>query len=408
MSIRRFKTATSGLLVALFLVLPMHFQIVKLGLAIIIIGISHLTQTIRLSKDCILWNFIFFFFNLTYILYGVVQSNPGVYAYIPTYLLWPVLFTILSGCFNFEDLKSLLKIIYVSLNIIIFCGIIAFLKFNLAFDYNGSLLLFDACVRPGFPLIGISSPLITCFIFWFFFYFTLIFVNERRPSFSNYLLIFAGVIFIVITTRRILYLSFPLSLAIILCLVKFLNNSAKRKILNRVKVIVGCIGLLLTISVIWLVSVGLVNENTFMDFLEQTSEKSDAERSDQMVALITEWTDHPIFGVGTGVNASVSRSETPGMYEMTYVAKLFETGLIGLTIYVGLWGVLFYWTYKCLRRDVIKPQYIIATLVSMSIFMFSNATNPYLLAFDYIWYMYVPFVIINIEKSAIKLLKNVY
>ena len=151
---------------------------------------------------------------------------------------------------------------------------------------------------------------------------------------------------------------------------------------------------------------GLMDPDALSNFIDKTSAASDAARTDQMDALISGWMDNPILGSGTGVNAGIVRSKIPGNYELTYVAKLFETGLIGICIYITLWILLFYWTIKCIAKDNGYINYAIATITAMAIFMISNATNPYLGAFDYMWFMYFPFIFINNTPHR-KLIKQI-
>ena len=263
--------------------------------------------------------------------------------------------------------------------------------------------MYEASVRPGYPLIAISSPVITPFIFWFFFFFTLKFVQKDNFKLADFIFISLGVIFILATSRRVLFLSFFICVLIIIVLVKALSRELRATIKSRIRNTIGMLSILVIVLFSWLASIGLINEHTLSEFLSKTSDKSDNARTEQVASLIEGWQENPLFGAGPGVDAGISRSEIPGMYEMSYIAKLFETGLIGFSIYILLWGTLFYWTIKCIRRSSIPVQYILATLSGMTIFMLSNATNPYLLAFDYMWFMYVPFVIINYTFPGYKL-----
>lgn len=384
-----------GLLLVFFLILPMQLQVVKLGIIFLLIAIALKYHRFKISRECIIWNVVLVLYNTGYLVYGCTKGNPGVLYFIATYVLWPILFTFLSGIIPLKDCRFILKVIYWSILCIIVLGVIAFLKFNIFFEMEGEFLGFKASVRPGYPLIAIASPAITPFIFWFFFFFTLKFIQQTDFRFSDLIFLGLGIVFILATSRRVLFLSFLVCVFIIMGLIKVLPLQIRliAKIRLRKILIITIIFIMGILS--WLASVGLINNNTFSEFFTQTSEKSDTERSNQVIALIEGWQDNPLFGAGPGIDARVSRSEIPGTYEMSYVAKLFETGLVGFSIYILLWGTLFYWTLRCIKSENVPHKYIIATLAGMTIFMMSNATNPYLLAFDYMWFMYVPFVLIN-------------
>jgi len=59
-------------------------------------------------------------------------------------------------------------------------------------------------------------------------------------------------------------------------------------------------------------------------------------RDAQLAALTDGWRAHPVFGAGLGAVARVIRSDSqPWAYELSYNALLFQTGLVGLALYVG-------------------------------------------------------------------------
>ena len=305
---------------------------------------------------------------------------------------------ILSGCINKVVAISLLKVIKISLFIIILSGLLSFSYFNILLIEEGSFLTFEATMRPGFPFIAISSGCVTGFIFWYFYYFSLILVDFQNRSIFDWIIILSGIVFIFATSRRIIFLSFFISFIIVfLIFLLFLKNNRKEVIQSYKKI--TCILLtLIAVTLIFLIKSKILDLDAFDDFFEKTGNASDAERIKQYNALIKGWLANPIFGAGTGINAGVIRSKIPGGYELTYIAKLFETGLIGIIVYISLYCSLFYWTIKSISNSLIPSKYIIACTGAMSIFMISNATNPYFGAFDYMWFMYTPFVGINLLK----------
>lgn len=119
-------------------------------------------------------------------------------------------------------------------------------------------------------------------------------------------------------------------------------------------------------------------------------------RSSQFAALITGWREHPLLGAGHGAVASVVRStEQPWAYELTYLALLFHTGLIGLFVYAS--GVIWiFWvgvrSIGCRGADVA----IVPVLAGTASFLIANATNPYLEKFDYIWVIFLPVAFLNV------------
>lgn len=386
------------IVIILFLILPFHFQFLKLAIILAIITLTAFNHELRISSECLYWNAIYILFNAVYIAFSFIYGNPGVSHYIPTYVIWPLLFMILSGCIQQKDLSHIYNCIRLCVWIIIVSGVFSFVLFNVTQNTTGSTVLFEAGIRPGFPFIAISSPDINSFIFWYFYLFSILYLTKQPFSVIGFILIVSGIIFIFGTSRRVLYLNFAIALAFVAYSVRFLKKKDKPYFRKRIRISFCLILAFIALSIYILLNNGLLEPDSLTDFFEKTSEASDAPRIEQTKALLDGWLENPYFGAGTGINASVSRSEIPGFYELSYHAKLFETGFFGFLIYASLWCILFYWVYKLINKDFIPIKYTIALLTSMTIFMLSNATNPYLAAFDYLWYMYVPFVFINISK----------
>lgn len=388
------------ILLCLFIIVPFQFQLLKLIFAILCIGISAFQNRLYISKKCFYWNIIFFLYNAVYISFGLIHSNLGVSHYILVYLLWPILFMFLSGTFSIDTLTTIPKVLYFSVWFIIIIGLVAFLKFNIFEELDGEFFLYKATIRPGYPFIAISSPEVTGFIFWYFFFFSYSIVRNKSFNFQNAIFCILGIVYIFATSRRIIFVSFAICLLLIYLLSNRLDLLQKKNVLKRLKKTVFLSCILLIFSAFMLLKYDLITENSYTEFLDKTGEASDEARFSQTESLLDGWMENPIFGAGTGVNASVIRSKIPGGYELTYLAKLFETGLIGFSIYIILWWLLFYWTIEKLHSTKINKDYLLATICGMTIFMISNATNPYLGAFDYMWFMYTPFVFINNDRPT--------
>ncbi|HBD3887813.1 TPA: hypothetical protein KJF53_003784, partial [Escherichia coli] len=84
----------------------------------------------------------------------------------------------------------------------------------------------------------------------------------------------------------------------------------------------------------------------------------------------------------------------PWAYELSYIAFLFQFGLVGFFIY--LMGILFI-IYTLIRRVkfVGRNSMEFCFLSGFISFMIANATNPYLLKFDYMWLIFIPLGIAN-------------
>jgi hypothetical protein len=122
-------------------------------------------------------------------------------------------------------------------------------------------------------------------------------------------------------------------------------------------------------------------------------------RADQSRALIQGWLESPFVGAGLGAATEIQRSqEMPWAYELTYIAILFQTGAVGFAIYLSgiLWIV---YRLVLIMRDRSSPVRLIAygMLNGMVGFLIGSASDPYLLAFDYLWVLFMPIGLINLE-----------
>jgi O-antigen ligase len=126
---------------------------------------------------------------------------------------------------------------------------------------------------------------------------------------------------------------------------------------------------------------------------------SDNIRTLQFKALIEAWKKKPIFGWGTGVGLStLVRSEKQNWaYELVYVARLFQTGIIGTTIYAAFIAWIIYRCFIVIKRKVYLSKIMYCLLNGFICFMIANATNPYLGKFDFMWVIYLPLAVINYD-----------
>lgn len=108
---------------------------------------------------------------------------------------------------------------------------------------------------------------------------------------------------------------------------------------------------ILSIIVVFSLFYGLVDFEAIGDFLDNTiGNDNNDPRIAQFESLIAGWVEKPLLGNGTGVNASVIRSDIPGTYELSYIAMLFERGIIGMLIFVTQYLILMFWSIQGLKN----------------------------------------------------------
>lgn len=388
------------LLFALILIFPYQYQLIKaVLLAIILVYVFFWKYDVHFSKKVFLWVLVYILMNTFSMSYGLIRGNPAPLAYFNVYFLWPIAYFILVTLVNRHIFNKMIVVMRYSLLLILCFGIIAFVYLNVNFIKSGDLFGYVATIRSGFPFIAISGGATTNVIYLYFFFLSIILIDYKTASVIDYINLFLGVLFIFFTSRRALMLDFAFSFVLIVFFYPFLRRTDKRVMLNSYRR-VSFILFLFTVIIGWIV---LTFE--LFDFKEIENFVSDAfgkdkndPRINQAISLIDGWQEAVFWGNGSGVNAEVVRSEIPGTYELSYLAMLFERGLIGFIIFIFQYVLLNYWGIKQLKREFFS-KYLLASMVALNLFMLANASNPYLMAFDHIWVLFITLIFINLSTG---------
>lgn len=117
----------------------------------------------------------------------------------------------------------------------------------------------------------------------------------------------------------------------------------------------------------------------------------------QFLALLEGWEEQPYFwwGHGTGTSKVVRSVEQPWAYELTYVALLFHTGIIGIFLYASGIAWMYWKGIQMIRTGLVLGMYMVPLPVAKSCFLIANGTNPYLEKYDYLWIVFLPPAYIN-------------
>lgn len=388
------------------LAFPYMYQGLKVILVFLLlcgIGVQYLKKKRLLSHfsySISLWFSVFLFMNVFYLGYGCLRENPGVYYYIPVYAIWLILFFVLYSQIDESILSCLLKVFDVTYVFIAVTGVFFFFQNNGIFPtiINSELFGYKMGDRPMFEFKAIQGGAIISFLVLFSYKYTKLLLS-KKVSFIQFVLLLIGIVYIFATSRRTFIIEF-LFLPVIVFV--FFRKSRlyplqKKKVSLKIFIFFLLPFLLLLITTLYL---GLFNQEIFTNFVLSSFESDGVghdERSSQYSALITGWLNNFLFGAGTGVNASVIRSDIPGSYELSYVALLFERGIIGFLIYVIQFFYLLKWNIDLTRKEL--PDKDVSILISYNValtfFLIANASNPYLGAFDHLWIVFFSLLLIN-------------
>jgi O-antigen ligase len=138
------------------------------------------------------------------------------------------------------------------------------------------------------------------------------------------------------------------------------------------------------------------------DLSSQTPDNDAAPRNQQFHALTRGWLENPIFGAGLGASVVGSiRSETmPWSYELSYVALLYQTGLVGFLAYAAAIAWTFWRGIRVIGEGGHLAQIMIPLLVGLCGLLIANGTNPYLGCFDEMWTLFLPLAVIHYRLST--------
>ena len=344
--------------------------------------------------------------SLFFMLYGLFHDAPGAFSVGTVYVLWPLLFMFFMGVLNTpSDFIGFMKIIILGVIVSAMMGILLVSEGLGFIDISiSSFLEFQGSG------VGISEGTLeynlfnmTTVIFGFPFLLALIYLPKNLTivnKFWNYLALLAlmlALITLLISGRRafwVISLASPLILFAIFR-ISGLANPFKLKQLFFVIVLMSSIFLLGSVvfklsfeGVIYYVLAGF-------DFGD-SSNLSAYVRAEQFYALIHGWMDNPLIGSGHGAAALGSvRSEEAWAYELSYLALLFQIGLIGSLIYLSALLWTFIKSIRVVRTNPKSAAMILPLLVGLTCLLIANATNPYLAKFDYLWTIFLPVGILN-------------
>jgi hypothetical protein len=340
--------------------------------------------------------------SVFFIFWGLILNAPGAVKVSTIYIFWPILYL------YFISTNAELKQIYYYSNILLYAGLIGSLLIALfiinefiplpVIDIIAKAQDFHAGFYDGF--IEMHSANITSIIYVFTYCFTLFIFGEKQ-NMSNRKLLFlcllSSVILLLISGRRAFWMVMFLCPVIIFIAFKLV----KIKIPTKTYIYSLIIAVLMIIMSFYIFSLDidliLKEISSVFEFNSTDEGMSNYLRKEQYDALITGWKERPLLGWGHGAGAidSIRSKESPWEYELSYLALLFQTGLIGFIIYTlsVLW--IFMQSVIVLRRHQEYAPFLLPSLIALVCFLIINATNPYLFKFDYLWTLYFPIFILN-------------
>lgn len=228
-----------------------------------------------------------------------------------------------------------------------------------------------------------------------------------------------GIVIAVAASRRALLLLVGLTPAFILFFRSF-QPEAEKKVNRRALISISllfCGGIVL--AFIALGAVYRVELSSFWDrfisgfdlsALSSDESGGGAVRREQLMALVRGWSEHPLLGAGHGATAvaygSIRSDTMPWAYELSYLALLYQIGMVGVLAYAA--GVV--WIFRrgigLIREGGKTGRMMIHMLVGLSGALLCHATNPYMDRWDSMWMIFLPLAVINFRMSISRTLST--
>jgi len=385
--------------------------VVTVVLAMVTTGRAGLHPTIAL------WTFSLSALSILFVLEGFFAGAPGAAETVSVYVIFPIIYSLMiTGVRNERILSGFIRTFTVSTICISIYSLVYLLIqtkvlpentfFDLiSFDWDPQAFgLHDEYIGMTYPGLN-SLPFLVPFSFAALVTFlpsTVGSLSMRRAWL--WLAAFLSLVSVLISGRRALYLVTMTSPFLTLLFLSFQPMTERRSSKKALVRVTASAVLLVVISLVSLNAIfgvtlsGLADRfSVGFNFGPTSEDAGTTERRIQYHALVAGWTANPILGAGHGAPAfgSIRSDQRPWLYELYYLALLYQTGLVGFTAYAA--GI--FWIYwmgvRVIRAGGRLSALMVACLVGMSSILIANTTNPYLAGLDGMWAIFFPLVLIN-------------
>lgn len=393
----------------LMLVIPTTFQIERgFILALILIGaiFKASTGSWLINNKVLLIGIMCIFTSLIFMTIGVIYNAPGAIKVGTVYVLWPLLYLFLMGALrNPECYLAFIKVIIIGSILSSLSGflsvfeVFAFGSSGIADSLGGQVGIYDGKIE--FFLMNSGTV-----IFALPFLLCILMLPAAMNPIGRFWLNLSFIAFILcifcvlIAGRRALTVVGLLSPIIVFIL--FRLTGIKFVMQWRHLFISLLIGIASVVLIFYLfdLDITVILDDFFSGFdfdAASTDRRSSGVRMEQFSALIDGWLKRPFFGhgLGSGVEGVIRDSDSPWAYELTYVAILFQVGIVGFLIYTVALSWLFVRSVILIRRINEAAMLLLPLLAGSVGFLLATATNPYLLKFDYLWVIFLPVAVLN-------------
>ena len=410
-------------LLYMFLIICFPFQIQSLKLLLIILLVSHEVLVYFDNKKyfsfSVNWYVLYFLYVLAWFSMGVLE-NYKIFTFYFISMIGSVLIYFIV--FNIEEVmkKEILKKLEIIFIYSFFINFIFYLLMYIHYNYYSLPSLLVNCIvlvgkiieiwRPGQYAKATASNGFLVTASFIIPYLTAKYFFEINSKFYILKLFLWDIIFgifFILTLRKVQIIIFIMTNIFLFIIV----NIWKKKNINNKMIkyfkygtLLFCIVLLLNFKYKVFDFSNLINyvSRSFNYSAENVVYPGVFERKIQFKALMQGFFSNVqtfLIGKGIGSNVDVVRSDIPGVYELTYIAMLFQRGIIGTIIFFTFIFVFLYRYIIILNSKYIscdsKIYAVKYGLGFLGIFL-ASATNPAFGSVEYIWMLFINIFVISV------------
>jgi hypothetical protein len=418
--------ATAYLLFFLIVLLPAATivagaKIVLLGVLLVLVSLGAVIKgKFELDPAVALLTCAFATFGFLLVVRGWFSGAPGATNLSGVHAVWPLVYLALIGAIlrirTFRNVETIIAAAAALTGILAVIYLLSQLNFVPAIPHFDALLpdeeagigFFEGYVRmnlPGINSLGFVVPFLMA---------TIVMTSSAHRETARWKVflwtsLLLSMFVVIVSGRRAITLDLALAPVLILFFGHFFPVVERRVLLRAfrrfaIAAVLGVFLLVLLLRPFYTINFSGFFERFFsgFDFSATSVDNSPDERRQQYFALVNEWYEHPVLGAGLGEPAygSVRSDAMPWAYELSYLALLSQTGLLGVTVYGSGIAWIYWMAVRIFRAGGPFGEIMLPLIVGTTCFLIANATNPYLAKFDGLWTLFLPLALINRWRIA--------
>jgi hypothetical protein len=400
---RHWLALPAYILFFLMVFLPTAYPVVKIPFLVLTIFGIVIGGRWRIHRVVLLISLVMIATGLGFIWLGTINGAPGAIRASRVFFVWPALYTLfVAGAAREWVVRGLLQVLVLATlcaELYIFTYVLTSAGWLPAWVYvelvQGQSVGFYGGYME-FSLFCLTSlnfavPFLVAAV---------LDRGESRPMVPRvalWLVLALGVIAVLLSGRRGIWIGVAISPFVTLALRWFLPRVGRAGFNWGVPIKIAAIAAVVALGFNWAYSFEWSRIQAY--FTSALFDSPDAELRQIMFRRLRDgWLQSPVvgFGIGAGLSDFVRSYDQPWAYELSYMALLYQTGLVGITLYAGAVLWIYLTGIRMIRAGHRFSSYVVPVLTGMTSFLIANATNPYLAKYDYLWVIFLPVAVVNL------------